>query len=304
MSCSDSSRRCAPWSPGLGGAGLRFVVTLGRILDASTPPAVPVPGATGTRGYDVVLNGVTFGYGPHAEAVLRDLDLIVPEGDHLAIVGPSGIGKSTLAGLLCGLLRPGSGTVRLGGVPACELGVDRLAAARVLIPQEAYVFAGPVWDNLTYLRPTASTGQVVRAVAAVGAEPLLARLGGLSAALHPPELSGGERQLIALVRAYLAAAPVAVLDEATCHLDPAAERRAELAFADRGGTLVVIAHRISSAMRARRILLLDGTRAVVGDHITLASASPLYRELIGHWQGADPTGSTAAAPATQIQPAS
>jgi ATP-binding cassette subfamily C protein len=100
----------------------------------------------------------------------------------------------------------------------------------------------------------------------------------------PDGLSAGERQLLSLVRAYLSPAPVAVLDEATCHLDPAAERRAEEAFADRGGTLIVIAHRISSALRARRILVLDGATPVVGDHSTLMASSPLYRELLGYWE--------------------
>jgi len=131
----------------------------------------------------------------------------------------------------------------------------------------------------------ATAAQLGEAVAAVGAETLLARLGGLHAELLPAQLSAGERQLVALVRAFLSPAPVAVLDEATCQLDPAAERRAEEAFARRGGTLVVIAHRVSSALRARRILLLDGTGAAVGDHAAmLAAGPPLHRELLGHWE--------------------
>jgi len=230
--------------------------------------------------------------------VLHNLDLVVPEGDHLAIVGPSGIGKSTLAGLLCGLLRPSGGTVSLGGAPAAELTPDRLAELRVLIPQEAYVFAGTVWDNVTYLRPDASLEEVCHAIAALGADKLVARLGGTTGELVPGELSAGERQLIALVRAYLSPAPLVVLDEATCHLDPAAERRAEEAFARRGGTLLVIAHRISSARRARRILVLDAATATVGDHAAVLAASPLYRELVGHWEA--PAGRTRA---DQVQPA-
>jgi ATP-binding cassette subfamily C protein len=99
------------------------------------------------------------------------------------------------------------------------------------------------------------------------------------------------------VRAYLSPAPLVVLDEATCHLDPAAERRAENAFAGRG-TLIVIAHRISSALRADRVLVLDGTGAAVGDHPTLLRTSPLYRDLLGHWEA----GRTPAAPKTS-QPA-
>jgi ATP-binding cassette, subfamily B, bacterial RamB/AmfA len=270
---------------GLGGSGLRFVVTLSRILDASAPPVLDARrAAVAPVSHDLILRGVTFAYGPHAEPVLKNLDLSVPKGDHLALVGPSGIGKSTLAGLLCGLLRPDAGMVALGGTAAVELPAARLAELRVLIPQEAYVFAGSVWDNFTYLRQDATRAQVYHAVAAVGADTLVARLGGCSVELVPAELSAGERQLVALVRAYLSPAPVVVLDEATCHLDPAAERCAEQAFADRGGTLIVIAHRISSALRARRILVLDGECAIVGDNRTLLATSPLYREMLGHWQ--------------------
>jgi ATP-binding cassette subfamily C protein len=272
---------------GLGGSGLRFVVTLGRILDATTPPVVPAPRSAVLTGYDLELSGVTFAYGPHAEPVLRDLDLTVPLGDHLAIVGSSGIGKSTLAGLLCGLLRPGAGTVALGGSPVADLPPDWLASARVLIPQEAYVFSGTVRDNLTYLAPTATDAQVVQAAEALGAEELLERLGGCPGELVPGELSAGERQVLALVRAYLSPAPVVVLDEATSNLDPVAERRAEEAFAARHGTLIVIAHRLSSALRARRVLVLDSTAATVGDHSSLLATSPLYRELFGAWNGGD-----------------
>jgi ATP-binding cassette subfamily C protein len=287
---------------GLGASGLRFVVTLKRILDAASPPVVPLPRAAATSGYELALRGVTFAYGPHAEPVLRELDLTVPAGDHLAIVGPSGIGKSTLAGLVCGMLAPDAGTVLLGGVPVAQLPPDRLAGLRVLIPQEAYVFTGTVGDNLRYLRPDAPGHQVGSAVRAVGAEALVERLGGLDAALRPADLSAGERQLIALARAYLAPAPVAVLDEATCHLDPAAEGRAELAFARRDGTLIVIAHRVSSALRARRVLVLDGAGAALGDHAALLASSPLYRQLLGHWE--EPATAAAQVQGAQIQPAS
>jgi ATP-binding cassette subfamily C protein len=280
---------------GLGGSGLRYVVTLGRILDTSTPPAAPAPGGGAPVGYELVCRDMTFRYGPHAEPVLRDLRLSVPEGDHLAVVGPSGVGKSTLAGLLCGLLRPDSGTVCFGGVPVAELPPGALAAVRVLIPQEAYVFAGTVRDNLTYLRPAATDGQLDAAVAALGAAELVARLGGYPADLVPGSLSAGERQLLALIRAYLSPAPVVVLDEATCHLDPVAERRAEEAFAGRGGTLVVIAHRVSSALRARRVLVLDGAGAAVGGHAGLLASSPLYRELLGHWVFPEAPGPTVGA---------
>lgn len=290
---------------GVGGSGLRFVVTLGRILDAGADPlpavatpaptaATPAPTAAtlAPAGGALALRGVSFAYGPHAEPVLRELTLTVAAGEHLAIVGPSGIGKSTLANILCGLLAPATGTVEIDGVPVGRLDPGRLAAARVLIPQEAYVFAGTVRDNLGYLRPDAAPADLRAAAEAVGADRVVARLGGLDDALEPGRLSAGERQLIALARAYLSPAGLVVLDEATCHLDPAAERRAEEAFAARPGTLVVIAHRISSAVRADRVVLLDGSGAVIGDHRSVLAASPLYRELFDAWSP------------TQIQPAS
>lgn len=258
---------------GLGGSGLRYAITLGVLLDLQVGTPDTRRSRVKADGHELTARGVTFAYGPHSEPILRDLDLVVEDGGHLAIIGPSGIGKSTLAAVLCGLLPPSSGEVRIGGRPAC-------GPARVLIPQEAYVFTASLRENLTYLRPRAGKTAVTAAVDAVGATELVARLGGLDAQLSPGSLSAGERQLIALARAYLSPAPVAVLDEATCHLDPAAEAVVEAAFARRPGSLVVIAHRLSSALRARQILVLDGTDAVRGDHATLLRVSPLYRELI------------------------
>jgi ATP-binding cassette subfamily C protein len=278
---------------GLGGSGLRFVVTLGRILDTSTVDEVrgaPVeigsyPGPAYHPGGPVLeFAAVTFAHGPHAEPVLRGLDLVVPYGDHLAIVGPSGIGKSTLGGLAAGLLTPQAGEVRLGEVPVTAWTPAGLARHRVLIPQEAYVFPGTVVENLAYLRPETTGAELDRAVDAVGARALVDRLGGYAGRVDPTELSAGERQLLTLARAYLSAAELVILDEATCHLDPAAEARVELAFARRPGALLVMAHRVSSALRARRTLVLDGTSSELGTHAELLARSALYRDLVGHWQ--------------------
>jgi ATP-binding cassette subfamily C protein len=111
-------------------------------------------------------------------------------------------------------------------------------------------------------------------------------LGGYGAQVDPAALSAGERQLVALTRAYLSPARIVLLDEATCHLDPAAEARAEEAFAARDGTLIVIAHRLTSALRARRVLVMDGSRAQVGTHEEMVAASRLYRDLVGRWESA------------------
>lgn len=297
-----------------GGSGIRLAITLQRIIEASTSPAAlgAAPRGTASRGagarrvlgvsgYSAAVNGsalpyrtggdvaavslrgVSFGYGPLAEPVLQALDLDLHEGQHLAIVGPSGIGKSTLAGLVAGLLGPLAGEIRLGGVPLAQIPAADLPRYRVLIPQEAYVFAGTLGENLGYLAPGASPAALDASVGAVGLRDLVRRLGGYHADLRPAELSAGERQLIALARAHLSPARLAILDEATCHLDPAAAARAESAFAARPGTLIVIAHRISSALRADRVLVLDGGRAAIGDHAALLGCSPLYRDLVGHW---------------------
>jgi ATP-binding cassette subfamily C protein len=276
---------------GVGSNGLWLFVTLDRIVemipgDPESPGGSPDRTARPTLGprfVDVEMRGVTFGYGP--EAVIADLDLHIPHGDHLAVVGPSGIGKSTLAALMTGILVPQVGEVYLASNPVVNLEPAQLANLRVLIPQEAYVFAGTLWENLVYLRRDATECHVDAAVRTFGLQGLVERLGGYGAELAGATLSAGERQLVTLARAFLSTAPVVILDEATCHLDPAAEAKAESAFARRHGTLVVIAHRISSARRAARVLVMDGTRMTLGTHESLKRESSLYRDLVGHWTG-------------------
>ncbi|MGI5379457.1 ATP-binding cassette domain-containing protein [Streptomyces sp. CA-251387] len=250
----------------------------------------PAPPATAQAPTDpqppdgrVELRDVTFAYAPSAEPVVQDLDLALPSGTHLAVVGPSGAGKSTLAALIAGMLEPQAGRIRLGGVPVRSLDTGRLSRSRVLIPQEAYVFTGTLRENLAYLHPTAPLPALDTAVHAIGAAPLVARLGGYDAPVDPAVLSAGERQLIALVRALLPPAPLVLLDEATCHLDPAAEAVAERAFACRPSTLIVCAHRISSALRADLVLVMEGPRCALGTHDQLQADCALYRDLIGHW---------------------
>lgn len=238
-------------------------------------------------GHALDVDDLTFGYSPTAEPVIRDLDLHVPEQAHLAIVGPSGVGKSTLASLLAGLTFPHRGQVRLGGVPLIEVAPAALRRTFALIPQEAYVFAGSLRENLTYLAPEATTAELESAMAEVGLTPVAERLGGLDGLIPPGggALSSGERQLVALTRVFLSPAGLVILDEASCHLDPVAEERAELAFAARPGTLIVIAHRVSSAIRADQVLVLDGVTASTGTHETLLDRGGLYADLVGHWNG-------------------
>ena len=294
------------FSQGMSAGLVRLNVTLERIIQtsarpetrpetrAATPPETPAiaprrptlnspalnsPALNQGKDGTLELRDVTFAYGPHAEPVISGLTLTVPPGDHLAVVGPSGIGKSSLAGLIAGMLSPGEGEVLLDGRPVAGLG----RSWRILIPQEAYVFAGTLSENLRYLHPATKT-ELDEAAEAIGLTPLITRLGGYGGAVTPAALSAGERQLIALTRAYLPPAGLVILDEATCHLDPAAEEQAEEAFARRDGTLIVIAHRISSARRARRILVLDGARPQVGGHASLLASSVMYADLAGQWE--------------------
>ncbi|MFI6100292.1 ABC transporter ATP-binding protein [Lentzea sp. NPDC051213] len=266
---------------------MRLMVALKRLQEAA-PRTTDESGDEVPSNGDFVLKDVTFGWSPDAEPVVRGLSLNLRPGDHLAVIGPSGIGKSTVAGLLTGLMPPDFGNVLFGGAPVDLVLPTIRQHAIALIPQETYLFTGTVRENLALLAPWADDAELTAAVKKVGAKPLLDRLGGLDAALgHAGEgLSAGEAQLLALARVYVTSASVVILDEATSHLDPAAEARVERVFAEREGILVVIAHRLSSALRANRVLVMDGGKPLLGTHEHLLKSSPLYGRLMLAW---DPT---------------
>ena len=244
-----------------------------EVAEVATPPALP----------ELAAHDLAFAYGASAAPIVENLNLSLSPGDHLAIVGPSGIGKSSLAALLAGVLVPDRGSVAIDGV-ALHRREDR-AGLVTMVPQEAYVFTGSLRENLCYLRPSATDAEVMASARAVGLERVLDRLGGLQAEidLAKSALSAGERQLVVLARAHLAASPIVVLDEATCYLDPAAEERAERAFMASGSTLVVVAHRMSATLRAKRVLVMDSDGVDIGQHDGLLRRNALYSDFHAMW---------------------
>jgi ATP-binding cassette subfamily C protein len=246
-------------------------------------------------GAGIAVRGLEFRHPGAAAPVARRLTLDVADGERLAVVGPSGSGKSTLLLLLAGLTRPDRGEIRLGGVSLAALPAADLRRLVALIPQQAYVHAGTLRENLEYLSGPVGRARLDATARRFGLGPAVHRLGGYDVPLGTvppsaggagPALSAGERQLVALARVHLSPARVVLLDEATCHLDPAAEEAAERAFAERGGTLVIVAHRLGSAARADRVLLLDGPATAIGGHGDLARRSPTYATLLRHWSPA------------------
>jgi len=269
----------------LGTWGLQLAIVCRRLAEAVVLPAdSPRTGwmPQRARGYELRLCRASFAYGLRSDPIIQELDLLVPEGDHLAIVGPSGIGKSTVADLLSGAVEPSSGDVLLGGISLRRIDPGTITQDIALLPQEAYVFTGSLRENLTYLCEVCSDHDLDEAVETLGLRVLVNRLGGYDGQIDT--LSNGERQLIALARVWLSPARVVVLDEATAHLDLATEAVVEEAFARRAGTLIVVAHRITSARRARRVLLMETGRVSCGSDVSHLGSSHLYEQMVRQWQ--------------------
>ncbi|WP_225854033.1 ABC transporter ATP-binding protein [Micromonospora sp. AMSO31t] len=265
---------------------------LAGVLDeqsAVAEPARPVPLPAGPGRGTVVFRRVHFGYRPEAP-ILSGLELSVPAGQTVALIGPTGAGKSTIAKLLARFHDPASGTVSLDGVDLRHLADAELRRAVVLVTQENHLFSGSVAENIRFGRPDADDATVEAAARAIGAHDFIAALpDGYATDVHRRggRLSAGQRQLVAFARAFLADPRVLILDEATSSLDVPTERMVQRALRSvlRDRTALVIAHRLSTVETADRVLVLDDGRIVEdGSPTELAAAGGRYAALHRQWR--------------------
>ncbi len=238
---------------------------------------------------DIELRGVGFRYAADAPEVLARVDLLVPRGEHLALVGPTGAGKSTLAKLVARFYDPTAGSITLGGTDLREADLAGLRGRIAMITQDGYLFDASVRDNIRVSRPSSTDAEVDAAVARIGATEVLS---ALSSGLDTPagqsgmQLSAGQRQLVAIARAALLDAEVLILDEATSDLDPGTELTVTAAMTEvmRGRTVLVIAHRLSTILDADRIAVVaDGGIAELGTHQELLALGGRYAALHASW---------------------
>ncbi len=237
---------------------------------------------------EVVVADVSFAYGGD-EPVLRHVDLIIKPGERLALVGPTGAGKSTLAKLVARLYDPTTGTIAFAGVDLRDATLGSLRDRITVVPQEGFLFAGTIRDNVRMGRAGASDADVEAALEAIGVKERFAALPeGLDTEVRErgSRLSAGEKQLVSLARAALADPALLVLDEATSSLDPGTEvlveRAVDVLMA--GRTVVVIAHRLSTAERADRVGVVDeGFLTELGTHRELLGRGGRYAALYENW---------------------
>ena len=264
-----------------------------RTLFATHPSTPEDAGASELPPIDgeIVFDHVSFGYDP-AVPVIVDIDLRIHAGETVAFVGQTGAGKSTMAKLITRFYDPTEGRVLIDGHDLRSVTLDSLRGQLGVVPQEPFLFAGSLRYNIAFACPDATEDEVQEAVRAVGLADVVERMPeGLDTVVHErgQSLSSGERQLIALARAFLAHPRVLVLDEATSNLDLLSESKIEAALDVllEARTAVLIAHRLTTAMKADRIVVVDEGRIVeVGSHGELLAARGRYAEMYATWTSA------------------
>jgi putative ABC transport system ATP-binding protein len=275
-------------------AGLRRV--LGVLSIPETPPPTSDPIALPSGPLDICFDHVCFSYRPRrgegesSGPAVDDVELCIPHGTSVAVVGSTGSGKTTLGRLLARFIDPSEGTITLAGVPLTRVANDELRKRLVVVPQEPFLFEGTIADNVRFGRPNATESDIERAFVDLDLETWLHGLdAGVATRVGPrgSRLSAGERQLVALVRAAIVDPDILVLDEATSSVDAVTEVGLQRAL-DRlatGRTIVAIAHRLSTAERADRVLVMKDARVIQdGAHAELVSQDGEYCDLYDAWR--------------------
>jgi len=254
-----------------------------EVLDK--PGAMPLPRVEGHVRFD----NVRFGYGKDGAEVLHGLDLDVPAGTTVALVGHTGAGKSTIAKLLARFYDPREGAITIDGHDLRDVTQASLRRQLGIVPQEGFLFAGTVSDNIAFGRPDAASADIVSAAETIGAHEFVSKLeNGYDTQLQErgTRLSLGQRQLVALGRALLADPRILILDEATSSVDIGTERKIERALRQllTGRTAFVIAHRLSTIRDADLIVVLEHGEVIEqGTHEELLQKRGLYTSLYGNW---------------------
>jgi ATP-binding cassette subfamily B protein len=259
------------------------------MVDPERPAQLPNSGALELRAVDFAYRGEEDD--SQERLVLEGVDLRIEAGERLALVGPTGGGKSTLAKLAGRLYDPLSGSVHFGGVDLRQALLSHIRERIVVLPQEGFLFRGTVLENVALGRPGATLDEARDAVRKLGLSDWVASLPqgeGTDVGERGSHLSAGERQLVSLARAALTDPAVLIMDEATSSIDPGTERQAESALAAlaEGRTVIVIAHRLGAAERADRVAVVrDGALAELGSHDELIEADGHYARLFAAWRG-------------------
>ena len=244
---------------------------------------------------DLVVSGATFTYAAGVQHALHNVSITVPNGKRLALVGPTGAGKSTLAKLMARLYDPNEGSISYGGVNLRDATMQSLRERIVVVPQEGFLFNGTIRENLRIAKSDATDAEIDRALQALGVfERFMAFPQGLDTEVHErgSRLYAGERQLVSLARAALVDPAVLVLDEATSNLDPGTEKDVEAALEAlmQGRSVVVVAHRLTTVQRADAIGVVDHAELVEwGTHSELVQKNGKYTLLVNAWNASQPT---------------